>query len=314
MRPLLFSILFLSIATQAFAAPHILVTLQPVHALISGVTEGVTEPELLLPKNISPHTYALKGEDAKKLREADIVFLVSRRLESFLTHPLQANHKTKVTVVELAKAEGIKLLPLREKSLWGEAAEDEKLATPIPDRPNKGYDPYIWLDPGNAIAIVNAAAQVLAKQDPVHAKRYSDNASKMREEINQMDAELKAKLAPYSDVPYLVTKDNYQYFEQHYRLDSLGAVAIHPTAEPSIRTLNKLQETITRYNIVCLFTDPQLSPEVMEKITEMTTVGMGRLDGLWGGENPGKETYFTLMRQLSQGLLGCFDTKRSLMS
>lgn len=297
-------------AGSAIAAPHIIVTLKPIHALISGVTEGVTEPELLLDKQVSLHTYSLTPLDAKKIQKADVVFLVSGHLEAFLSHPLKANHKTKVTVVELLQADGIKRLPIRENNLWGESAIAEK-----EDKRQPGaYDPYIWLDPVNAIVIVNTARDTLSRQDPENALRYKENAEKMVARIRQMDNELRAKLAPYSDVSYIESFNGYQYFEKHYQLKALGIIANNFAKNNGIGTLNKLQDIITRYNAVCFFTEPQFPSETASHIVEVTGIGIGILDATWGTEEQGTEAYFMLMHNMANSFVGCFDAKRSLMS
>lgn len=296
------------------SSPSILVSIKPIHALVSGVTQGVTEPELLVQKNVSPHTYALKPSDAKKIQEADIVFFVSRDLEIFLTRAIKSNYKAKATVVELQRVPGITLLPVHEQPLWQEAHNGEGGEDEARHHLHGRYDPHIWLNPMNAIVIVNNVRDVLIRKDPEHTVQYTANAKKMVEDLTALDAELTAKLAPYSDVAYLVFHDAYQYFEKHYHLNTLGAITLNPEKAPGAKTLQKLEETISRNNVVCLFTEPQYSSSVISILAASTGVGVGVLDAEWGTDEQGRETYFILMRGLSKNLLECFDKKRSLMS
>lgn len=314
MRPwfyLFFLVGIFSLCPAYAAIPSILVSIKPIHALVSGVTQGVTEPKLLIEKNVSPHTYALKPSDAKKIQEADIVFFVSRDLEIFLKRAIKSNYKAKATVVELQRAPGITLLPVHEQLLWGSGEEGQSEAR---HSLHGRYDPHIWLDPKNAITIVNQVRDVVIRKDPEHAVKYTENAKKMVEELTSLDAELTAKLAPYSDVAYLVFHDAYQYFEKHYRLKALGAITLNPDKAPGAKTLQKLEETISRNNVVCLFTEPQFSSSVVNMLAASTGVGVGILDAEWGTDEQGREAYFILMRGLSKNLLECFDKKRSLMS
>ncbi len=288
---LLFPLFF---AFPALAAPQIIVTIPPVYALISGVTEGITEPTLLISNHASPYTYSLPPVDAKKLREADVVFLVSRRFERFLERPLKANHKARATVIELAKAEGMALLPLRGKS-------------------DSSLDPYLWLNPQNAMVIIRTAQETLSRIDPANAARYTANAEQLLDSLKQLDNELTNRLAPYSDVSYLVTSDYYQYFEKHYHLNGLGEAPINIQQEPDSTALTMLQHSLTRNNVVCLFAAPGDTSEILARISELTHVGTGTLDAF--GENaPDASAYFTLMQRLSQSITTCFDQKRSLMS
>jgi zinc transport system substrate-binding protein len=278
MKHFLLLICLLLFPLAGSAAPRIVVTLQPVHTLISEVTKGITVPELPV---------------AKKLHQADIIFMVSRDFEK---PPTISN----ATIIELITLEGIKTLPLRTDAIWVDSEKPQATFQP---------DPHIWLDPDNAIIIVNKAAEILAQKDPAHSKLYTQNAQRMTAQLTQMDKEIGDKLAPYSDVAYLVTQDAYQYFEKHYHLKSIGAVNLKPDQTPDASTMKTLQDTITRHNAVCLFGEADFPAQLLNFISTTTHIGTGILNS--EGE---KNSYFSLMRGLSHNLLECFDKNRSLPS
>ena len=99
-------------------------SVKPLHSLVSGVTEGVQKPDLIVKGAASPHTYSLKPSQAKQLEEADLVFWMGHELESFLEQPLEAI-ATKAKVVELIDSQGLKRLDMREGGAFDDHGHDD---------------------------------------------------------------------------------------------------------------------------------------------------------------------------------------------
>ncbi|MGF1737495.1 zinc ABC transporter substrate-binding protein ZnuA [Photobacterium satsumensis] len=64
-------------------------TVKPITMIVQELTQGVTSTETLLPAGASPHDYALRPSDARKLNDADLVIWVGPELEQFLTKILE---------------------------------------------------------------------------------------------------------------------------------------------------------------------------------------------------------------------------------
>ena len=107
----------LAVPATADEAPQIVVTIAPVHSLVAGVTEGVTEPVLIMQGAASPHAFAMKPSQAKALDEADVIVRVAENLETSLDKPIEALGKS-ATVVTLDEIPGMTLLPMREGGVW----------------------------------------------------------------------------------------------------------------------------------------------------------------------------------------------------
>ena len=100
-RSLLLSttVLSASVAT-AEADINVVASIKPVHSLVAAVMEGVGTPSLIVEGAGSPHTYALKPSQAGNLQNADLVFWIGDRLETFLEKPI-ASIATKAKSVTL---------------------------------------------------------------------------------------------------------------------------------------------------------------------------------------------------------------------
>lgn len=287
-------------------APKIFVTVKPVHALVAGVMQGVGEPYLLLKGGESPHSYTLKPSDARALSESALVFWVGESLETFLEHPLETLGK-QARIVELAEAEGIETLEGREGGAWEshEAAHDHGKKHTHAGRAHAGIDGHLWLDPHNAAAIVSLAAEALAEIDPTHAAAYRDNARKMTARIEALDAELKTQLAPVQDRPYIVFHDAYQYFEAHYGLKAVGSITLSPERQPSAQRLREIRKRLSDSGAVCVFSEPQFRPALIDVVIEGSKARRGELDPIGAALPAGPDAYFEVMRGLATALRGC---------
>lgn len=106
-------------ASEASAAPHVVVSIKPVHSLVAGVMKGVGEPRLLLKGAASPHTFALKPSDAKVIEDARLIFWVGEALAPPLARPFRVIPKgAKVVSLADAKGAGLTRLKFRKGGLW----------------------------------------------------------------------------------------------------------------------------------------------------------------------------------------------------
>ena len=70
------------------AVPKVVVSIKPLHSLVSGVMEGVGEPNLLLEGNASVHVYSMRPSEVSMLQQAELFFWIGPQLETFLEKPL----------------------------------------------------------------------------------------------------------------------------------------------------------------------------------------------------------------------------------
>ncbi len=293
-------------ATPALAAPRVVASIQPVHALVAGVMQGVAEPRLLVPAGRSPHGYQLRPSEAEALRDADLVVWVGEALETFLVAPVEALAGSG-KILELMDAPGVTLLDSREGGAWDAHEDHDDHA----GRHDHGHghdevDPHIWLSPANARAIVGAVAAALAQADPPNAATYAANAARLDTRIDALETELAAQLAPVRTKPFIVLHDAFQYFDQAFGLAGVGSITVNPDRPPSARRLRELQRKIVAGDAVCVFAEPQASDRLVASLVEGTGAGTGLLDAEGSaGLPPGAEGYFALMRRNARALADC---------
>lgn len=96
---------------------NVVVTIKPVHSLVSMVMEGIGKPALLVDGQSSPHSYALKPSDARALDGADVVVRIADTVEPF-TRRIAETLPSKTTMVTLADVKGMELLEIRRDTAF----------------------------------------------------------------------------------------------------------------------------------------------------------------------------------------------------
>ncbi len=279
---------------------HVVVSVLPLHSLVSGVMAGLGVPKLLVRGASSPHDTSLRPSDARALTEAQVVIWAGPTLESFLVKALVVLARD-ARVVTLTEAASLRRLPQPGSAPGGAPGEGTGPGA---------VDPHLWLDPLNARRMVAIFAAALAETDPDNAEAYRANATRLAARLDALDAELRDRLAPVRQVPYLVLHDAYAYFAARYDLNQVGAFAVNPEIRPGARHLLALRRRIADQGVACVFTEPQFSPALVEAVTGGAAARVATLDPLGAGLAPGPEAYFALMRTLAEALATCLEAAR----
>ena len=339
---ILSTISLLTFISYAKADTKVVASIKPIHSLISYVMDGVGTPGLLVDGSSSPHTFQLKPSHATMLQEADIVFWIGEDLESFLETPLESIAKD-AKQVTLMESEDIEMLKFREKNVFDDHDdhgdehddhdehgdehdeheeheehgdehdehedehddhEDEHDDHAHHDGHNHGeFDIHFWLDPEIAKTIVQIAAKEISEIDPANASKYEANAAKALNELDQLINDTRGKIN--KDATYVVFHDAFQYFEQRFGIEVIGALTVNPEILPGAKQLAEIREVIEHEAVNCLFSEPQFNPTIAETIASDTGVKAAVLDPLGAELEPGKDLYFDLISDMASSFESC---------
>ena len=316
--PVAFVALGSLLPSAALAEVKVVVTSKPIHALVAKVMAGVGTPDILVGGSASPHAYAMKPSDARKVNAADVFFRVSEALEPF-TGKVVASLPKSVRVVSLAEAPGLTLLERREGGAFeahdhaaekghGHGHKHDHEAGKAADHDHdddEPADPHVWLDPDNAKAMVRHIADILGAAAPDKADVIKANAEAEIASITALAAELEQDLKPLAGKPFVVYHDAYQYMEKRYGLTAVGSLTVSPDVTPSGKRLQTLRRKIASTGAVCIFAEPHFEERVTKTIADGTKSRTGVLDPEGTTLTPGPDLYATLMRNLARGFKGC---------
>ena len=305
----------------ALAKLNVVVSSKPIHALVASVMAGVGSPGLLVDGPASPHTFAMKPSDARRVHNATVFFRASEQLEPF-TGKLVKSLPSSVRVVSLAEAPGLMFLERREGGAFedhdpaGHAhgpeadrshdnAHETSAHAKHDDNPEHAHDPHVWLDPENAKAMVRHIADVLVGLAPEKADAIKANAAAEVDRITLLSQQLAEELRPITGKPFIVYHDAQQYLEKRFGLSAVGSVTVSPDIPPSGKRLQELRAKITSSGAVCVFAEPYSDPRLLKVVVEGTGVRTGTLDPEGIALTPGPNLYAKLMRDLAKNLKAC---------
>lgn len=291
-------------ASSVIAAPNLVVSIKPVHSLVSGIMQGVGQPDLLIRGGQSPHDFSLKPSDMGLLQRADLVIWVGPDVETSLARLFEKRHFSS-KFVTLTQLPDIAWLAARDEGEWEAHHHDESTQVEHEHHQTNSIDNHIWLSPAVAHQIVLQITELLSKLDKANASHYRKNSQQLIERLTQLDDKLRSALAPVREVPYIVFHDAYHYFEQHYGLKAVGSVSLSPERQPGARHIHELRSKITHLQARCVFAEPQFQPKLVETLIEGTAAKAGQLDPLGSDLEPGPDAYFQLMHRLKENLLDC---------
>ena len=296
--------------TPAYAAPRVVVSIAPLHSLMSEVMLGIAEPVLLIEGGQSPHSSRLAPSARRAIANADMLVWLGASFETSLAKAFTQVHAP-AKVIDFLAAPGLHKLPIRTSGAWevehhhdAEAQGDHSDSESNPINPLKS-DPHLWLSTGNVIEIVSLLTAEISELDPDNAEKYTANKLQLIIRIKELKKNLMLDLTPVHDVPYLVFHDAYHYFEDEFGLSPAGAVTLNPERKPGARTIKTIKKLIIERNVRCLFSEPQFEPGLLRRLAEDTNIKTGVLDPLGSKFNPGAGQWFSLMNALRDDLLAC---------
>ena len=315
--PLIITLSFLTLFSQAYAEIKVVASIKPIHSLASYLMDGVKKPDLIVDGYASPHGFAMKPSHAKMLQEADLIFWVGEDIESFLVKPLGSIAK-KAEKIELMEIRGINKLKFRERNIFeghddhGHKEDDHddhaKKEDGHDDHGHEGhahgeFDPHIWLDPLNAKKILKEMAKHLIENDQENESIYKENLKKANKDLDKLVKQVKSELN--KDFKSIVFHDAYQYFEKRFKVNVLGAFTVNTDVLPGAEQLSEIREIIEHEKVTCVFSEPQFNPNIINAVAKDTNIKTGVLDPLGATLNPGKGLYFDLISNMAKSFKGC---------
>lgn len=296
MRHCFFALLiFLASPAQAYAQAgkahlKVVTSIKPVHSLVAGIMQGVGQPELLLSSSQSPHHYSLRPSERRKLAQADLIFWIGPRLESFIARVLNGLDK-KTKIVSLINTEGLTLLPARS------SVHNQK-------NRHTALDVHIWMNTANIEKMIDEITQQLISIDPDNSWQYRNNNKVLRKKISTLRNELSSKLKNKHN-PFLTYHDGYQYFEQEFNLKNIGFISSGSEIKPGARHIQTMKKLIRTQSVQCVFYDAPTEPPIMTSLLAGSNARAIELDSTGIRLAADKNTLWHIMHNLGESFQSC---------
>lgn len=293
-------LLFVMVAASALAAPSAFVTIVPQKFFVDKVSGGKVPVTVMVEPGANPHAYEPKPRQMAELTKASVYFAVGDIFdETWLERIMGASPG--ITVVHTAQ--GIEKIPMsghhhgdahghgEGEHHEGEAHghhEGETHSHHEGEHHEGGHhqhehgtlDPHIWLDP--ALVKIQAAniRDGLSRVDPEGSAAYAANTARFIEELDRLDAEIRAILSPIPENrrSFLVFHPSWGYFAKAY---GLRQVSIEVEGkEPSPKDMAHIIAEGREEGVRVVFVQPQFSEKSANTIAKQLGASVVRLDPL----------------------------------
>lgn len=243
---------------------RVVATTTQVGSIAAEVGGEAIDLTILLQPGAEAHDYEMTPADAAAVEDAALVVRSGAGLESWLDEALETI-ATNATLVDLS--EGIELREPGE----GEPAHEEE---PGQEEGEHHVDPHYWLSAPNAIQMVRNVASALGAARPSDVAAFDERAAALTGRLEAADAEIRRLMdeIPGERRGIVTNHDALGYFIEEYGLRFVGSIFpnLDVSSEPSPRELADLIETIRSEEVVALFSESAVSPELAGTVAAET--------------------------------------------
>lgn len=263
------------VSVNVLAEPNIVVSIKPIHSIVSNITQGVTTPKLLIQDNQSTHHFHLKPSQMLLLNQADLVVSVHPSIEESITKVLSnINHQNKLYMVEHSA-------PIHE------------------EHEHHHEDYHIWLDIDAVEKFSTRLSDKLISMDANNRLTYQANLLTFNQKLSALRTQIKQQLAPYQKNPMLTYSNAFKHFIRANGLNKLMTVVNNHEQKPSIKNILEARKTIRSENVQCLISDTKVAPKQVDVVVENLDVKHKSVDIIGFNHTQGNQHYFTLMQNIA---------------
>lgn len=276
-----------NINTQKSDKITVVTSLFPEYDFVKQIGKDKVDVKILLPPGTESHTYEPTPKDIVNINEADMFMFTSNEMEPWaekIASSIDSN-----TVIMQA-GEGISLIEV-EHDHDKTDEHDEHTA-----------DAHIWLNPNNAIKMVENITDKLCAISPENEKYFRSNADAYIEELRKLDIEIEETVKK-SERKKLVFGGEfaYIYFLDRYNLEYATAYeGCGEGAEPSAKKIKEIIDTINNEKIPVIFYEELSEGKIANMIADETNAKalvFNTAHNVTSSELENDVTYVAIMRE-----------------
>jgi ABC-type Zn uptake system ZnuABC Zn-binding protein ZnuA len=230
---------------------RVIATTSIIGDVVLNVAGNRIDLDVLVPNNSDPHSFEPTPRTLAEIGQADLIFINGAGLEQALERIIHTSGDPgKVVSVsrELEK-------DIIEKT--GQAVPDGSVQHDTEDGHLHEIDPHFWFDPNNVISWVEVIAGTLARLDTANAAYYREQKAQYTGRLIALDAWIRELVQQIPQDRRKLVCDHLVlgYFAKRYGFEQVGAIipGFNALSEPSARDIARLQDTIHKKSIPCIF-------------------------------------------------------------
>lgn len=265
------------------AKPRVYTTIYPLYDFTRNIGGQQIDLRNITPSGGDPHHWEPSPKDIAELSRADVIIYCGTGIESWLDKVLPAIDQSKVVLVNAA--EGIELL--------GASARKDHSCS-------KSSDPHIWLDPLNAMIMVENIVAGLSGADREHADLYKDRGLKYKQQLEQLDRDYTVTLAELTNREFVVSHEAFGYLANRYNLKQIPIRRLSPELESGPAVMAEVVKYAREKQFKYIFFESMANSKVSENLArelKAETLVLDTLEGLNQDRINSGQDYIYIMRQ-----------------
>jgi zinc/manganese transport system substrate-binding protein len=248
--------------------------------------DRVSVSELVGP-NQDAHVFQPSPADARRIRDAKVVFANGLGFEPYLDRLIAASGARSKPVLVSA---GIK--PIKAEGGHGHGHSH--------GHAHGANDPHAWQSVANVKSYVANIAAALTDADPAGKDAYARQAAAYVAQLDELDRDIRSAIAaiPQERRVVVTTHDAFGYFASGYGVEFKAIQGISTDAEPSAADLARIIRQVKARKAPAVFLENVSDPRKMERIARETGARVGGTlfsDALSAADGPAP-SYIALMR------------------
>lgn len=296
-----------SATSSTDAGVTVATALYPIAEIVQRVGGDVVDVVNLTPPGTDAHDVELTAKQVKRLEESDVVFYFGNDfqpvVEKAITSLQDIAHVNLFDSVELLGA------TIGEFDNHNHAEDKHSDAT---------FDPHVWLDPANMIAMTKTVASVLSTTNPENSAKFAANSDAYIKELSALgeylDSEIgisKGQLTSKCAHKNLYTAhQGFRYLAHRAKLVLTPIAGINPDEQVSAQYLESLSRSL-RGKDITIFYESLISSSAAEALATSLNVQtdvLNPVEGLSQADIDNGVTYISAQRdnikKIAQAL-GC---------
>lgn len=274
-------------ATSDAASLRIVTTVSPITNIVYNIAGDKAAIVGIVPEGVNSHTFEPAPSDARRLAEADVIFINGLKLEEPTLKLAEANLKESAEIVLLGDQ------TIGEDEYAYDFSFPEEGGSP---------NPHLWPNPFHALRYAEIVRDTLSARDPANTAYYSANYDAFAARIAALDETIKATVAsiPAENRKLLTYHDSWAYFAPLYGMTVIGAIQPADFAEPSAQDIAEIIRQIRAESVPAIFGSEVFPSPILEQIARETGaqyVDDLRDDDLPGAPGEANHSYLGLMQE-----------------
>jgi zinc transport system substrate-binding protein len=251
----------------------VVTTLFPLYDFTRVIAGDRATVTLILPPGVEPHAFEPKPGDMARVNTAQLFVYTGKYMEPWAEQLLKGVANKTLVVTDASR--GIRLM----KSGGGHH-ESETGEHGHGHHHHGTYDPHIWLDPENAMKMVDTITDGLCAADPPGSDLFRKNAAVYKQRLSTLHGTFRETLGTCKKKT-LIHGGHFAfgYLAHRYGLEYISAYEGSPNSEPTARKIIALKKKMGESGIRYVYFEELINPKVSELLSRETGATLLYLHG-----------------------------------